>query len=104
MDQIAEIAVTYGDAETAQAAAGRLVEDRLAACVHVEGPVDSIYRWAGRIQREPEWRLSAKTRTELAGRVVETLAASHPYELPGFVIHTAHINPAFAAWVKAETA
>lgn len=104
MDQIAEIAVTYADAETAQAAAGRLVEARLAACVHVEGPIQSTYRWEGQVQRESEWRLTAKTRTELAERVVETLAASHPYALPGFVIHTSHTNPAFAAWIKAETA
>lgn len=103
MDQIAEIAVTYPDAETARAAADSLVDARLAACAHVEGPVHSTYRWEGKVQREPEWRLTAKTRTELAERVVQALAASHPYELPGFVIHTPHTNPAFASWVKAET-
>ena len=103
MDQIAEISVTYPHAEMAQAAADSLIEARLAACAQVEGPVRSTYRWEGAVQREPEWRLTAKTRTELAERLVEALAASHPYELPGFLIHTPHTNPAFAAWVRSET-
>ena len=38
----------FPDRDTAQALARVLVESRLAACVSVGAPVDSLYHWRGR--------------------------------------------------------
>ena len=57
-------------------------EDRLAACVQVLGPINSTYRWQGKIETAQEWQCVAKTRAELFARVEEAIVRLHPYEVP----------------------
>jgi hypothetical protein len=49
MSDIIQIVTTVPDEESAQRIARALVEARLAACVQVAGPVESVYRWQGQI-------------------------------------------------------
>ncbi|MDX8348993.1 divalent-cation tolerance protein CutA [Cognatiyoonia sp. IB215446] len=104
MAEIIEITITYHEADVARDAARDLVTRRLAACVHIAGPVESVFRWDDAIQIEPEWRLTVKTQRPLAQDVADHLIESHPYDLPGLVFHPCDCQPAFAAWVAAETA
>lgn len=104
MTELIEVHVTYHEEALAQAAARALVEARLAACVHVSGPVQSTFWWNGAIQEGPEWVLAAKTRAHLFTVVAEAVAKDHPYELPGIVGTPLTATPAFAAWVTHETA
>jgi periplasmic divalent cation tolerance protein len=74
--------VTAGTSEDAARIAETLVDERLAACVNIVGPIRSIYRWQGEICRDDERLLVIKTTREryaaLEGRVREI----HPYEVP----------------------
>ena len=57
----------------------------MAACVQIFGPVQSIYRWKGKIERAEEWVCVAKTsRTHLAD-IEETIVSHHPYEEPEII-------------------
>ncbi len=103
MAELVEVHITYDADAPAQAAAQSLVESRLAACVQVDGPVKSTFWWDGKVQQEPEWRLTAKTTPALRARVVEALVESHPYDLPGLHWQTLKTTPAFADWVANET-
>ena len=47
--------------EDALQIARALVEQRLAACVQVLGPIESTYRWKGNIETSQEWICSIKT-------------------------------------------
>src|SRR5688572_7845621 len=38
-----------------------LVDDRLAACVNLLPPMESVYRWEGRVERETERQVVIKT-------------------------------------------
>jgi periplasmic divalent cation tolerance protein len=104
MDRIIDVMATYGDEASAMAAARQLVEKRLAACVHVYGPVTSTFRWDGAVQVEPEWKLDAKTRRELFETVAAEIAADHPYELPAIHATPAFATDAYTRWVFEETA
>ena len=77
--------VTAANADDAARIARVLVEERLAACGNVIGPIRSIYRWQGEVHDEPEVMLVLKTRAELfenlRGRVVEL----HPYDVPEII-------------------
>ena len=79
---VAVVLVTCPDEETAEAIARTLVEERLAACVHVTAEVRSIYRWRGSVEEALERLLVIKARADrldaLAARIVEL----HPYEVP----------------------
>lgn len=76
---------TCPDADTAQRLARTLVEDRLAACVSILGPVTSIYRWRGAVETAGEVLLLAKTRADRYAALEQAMRALHPYEVPEIV-------------------
>jgi periplasmic divalent cation tolerance protein len=45
----------------AERIAVELVDLRLAACAQVSGPMQSTYRWEGKIENAEEWLCTAKT-------------------------------------------
>ncbi len=51
------VLTTLSDEQQAADFAAELVERRLAACVNIVGPIRSIYRWKGKVERES--RISA---------------------------------------------
>ncbi len=64
MPDIWQLSTTTGDHELAERIATELVDRRLAACVQITGPITSIYRWQGQIERAEEWLCVAKTTTD----------------------------------------
>lgn len=76
---------TCPDAETAEAIATALVEQRVAACVNVVPGLRSFYWWAGRVESDAEQLLIVKTHRSRYPEVERTIRARHPYELPEVV-------------------
>lgn len=66
----------------AEALARGLVEHRLAACVNVLPGVVSHYRWKGKLQRDREVLLIAKTKTSKLPALESWVRAHHPYDVP----------------------
>jgi periplasmic divalent cation tolerance protein len=61
-----------------------LIDERLAACVQLL-PIESFYRWDGKVQAAAEILLLAKTRTDLFDTVIARIKAVHPYSVPEIV-------------------
>jgi len=59
-----------------------LVEDRLAACVQVLGPISSTYRWQSKVETAQEWQCWAKSRRQLYDQLEEAIRRIHPYDEP----------------------
>lgn len=59
-----------------------LVEARLAGCVNVVADVVSHYRWKGRLRRDAECLLIAKTSAAKLPALKRWLASHHPYTVP----------------------
>ena len=76
---------TVANASDAERISRALVEQGLAACVNVVPGVVSIYRWQGEVQKEQEFLLVIKTRSEVLERLRAALVALHPYEVPELV-------------------
>ena len=100
MDELILILTTMPDDDRAAGLARTLVEERLAACVNVHGPMTSTYRWQGRIEVEAERQLAIKTTRANADALEARLRALHPYELPEFVVVDATASDAYAGWVR----
>ena len=66
--------------DRAQAIAGALVENELAACVNIVASVQSVYRWKGAVERDEESLLVVKTTSDAVEALRAALAALHPYE------------------------
>ncbi len=76
------VLTTSGSQEEARKIARALVERRLAACVNLVGPMESVYRWKGKVETAGEWLLIIKTSAEAIERVRKTIKELHSYELP----------------------
>jgi periplasmic divalent cation tolerance protein len=76
------VLVTAGNEQQAQSIAHHLVDDRLAACVNIVGPIRSVYRWGDAVEDEPEFLLLIKTRASLLDRLERRVIELHSYEIP----------------------
>jgi periplasmic divalent cation tolerance protein len=95
------VLLTCGSRREAARIADAVVARRLAACVNiVSAPVDSIYRWKGKVEKAREFLLLIKTsRRRLAAlrREVEKL---HSYDVPEFIaLPIAAGSPKYLAWL-----
>jgi len=94
---------TVGDAEQGRRLAEALLERKLAACIQIDGPIQSFYRWKGQTHCDAEYRVMLKTTTAKASELRAALAEIHPYEQPQIVTLAAHdADPGYAAWVAGE--
>ena len=84
MNEYGVLLTTLPGKEAAQSIARLLVEEKLAACVQIM-PVESLYRWEGKVQQEGELLLVIKTRTALFETAMARIKAAHPYTVPEIV-------------------
>jgi periplasmic divalent cation tolerance protein len=96
---------TAGREQEARSIARQLVDERLAACVNVVGPVRSVYRWRDAIEEEPEFLLLIKTRANLLARVERRVIELHSYEVPELLaIAPSGGSAAYLGWLLESTA
>jgi periplasmic divalent cation tolerance protein len=76
------VLTTAGSREEAEKIAQALVERRLAACVNLVGPIQSVYRWQGKVETATEHLLVIKTTAGLFDAVAKAIRELHSYELP----------------------
>ncbi len=92
------------DHAAASALARTLVTGRLAACVNIGAPVESLYHWQGRLETTREVPLSIKTRALLYDEVQAAIVAAHPYQLPEVLaIPVTHGLDRYLDWITTET-
>ena len=96
------VLVTCGSAEEAERIARALVKDRLAACVNVlHAPVESIYRWKGKIESAKEFLLLVKTSRRRFAEVQAAVRRLHSYDLPEIVaLPVERGSKAYLDWIS----
>jgi periplasmic divalent cation tolerance protein len=103
MTHLILVLTTMPDDGRADDLARTLVEEGLAACVNVHGPMKSTYRWNGRVEVEPERQVVIKTTPARLVALETRILALHPYELPEIVVIDAAASEAYAGWVNDST-
>ncbi|MBE7522923.1 MAG: divalent-cation tolerance protein CutA [Burkholderiales bacterium] len=92
------------DADTARRLARGLIEARLAACVQVGAPVESLYHWQGRLETANEIPLVIKTTAAAWPALLAAIRERHPYELPEIVaVPIIDGLPGYLDWIDAQT-
>ena len=91
---------TFPDAETARRISNELVAARLAACANILPPIESIYRWQGKIEQANETLVLFKLSEDRQSAFQEKLGSLHPYDVPEiiFVPVTSGL-PDYLRWV-----
>ena len=92
------------DADAARFAEA-LVSERLAACVTVQAPLDSVYRWKGALEHDRERQMVIKTTADRVRALATRVRELHPYELPEFLV-TPVLDGSddYLAWIRESTA
>jgi periplasmic divalent cation tolerance protein len=95
---------TLGADADANHLADTLVSERLAACVTIQAPMDSVYRWRGSVEHERERQILIKTTTERVPALAARMRELHPYELPEFLV-TAVLDGSgdYLTWLREST-
>jgi len=95
------VTTTLPTEEAAELLATQLVEEELAACVQVIGPIASTYRWEGAIERSEEWYCHCKAAAPQRDALMARIKELHPYEIPEIVAVLADaVGAEYLAWVK----
>jgi periplasmic divalent cation tolerance protein len=104
MPDLVIVLTTMPDDGRADELARMLVDERLAACVNVHGPMMSMYRWKGAVERGAERQLVIKTSRDRVSALEARLRLLHPYELPEFVvIGVEGGSDKYLRWIHDET-
>lgn len=98
-----QIVTTTPSRELAEQIAQRLVEERLAGCVQIDGPIVSIYRWEGQVERDQEWRLNVKTLDFRFQQVEGVIQQMHPYDVPEILaVPVARGSDTYGDWLAEQ--
>jgi periplasmic divalent cation tolerance protein len=91
---------TAGSKEEASTIAHSLVEGQLAACVNITGPVESVYRWQGRVESATEFTMLVKTTSAKSKAVMQRIRELHSYDLPEVIqIDIQDGSPEYLKWI-----
>lgn len=92
---------TLDDGERAASLARGLVEQRLAACVHVMPGGQSVYRWQESIETAQEHTLLIKTTAAGYAALEAWLLVHHPYQVPEIVaLPITQGLPDYLNWIR----
>ena len=92
--------MTTPNGEEAALLADMLVGARLAACVQILPEIESVYRWEGRIERQGEVLLLAKSSREKFSELEREVRALHSYETPEIVaVPVSAISMPYLKWL-----
>jgi|SRR3990172_1462749 len=95
---------TVATARDAARLARGAVNARLAACVQIDGPVTSHYRWKGRVEQTVEHRLTFKLLPKNAAALEAWVRTHHPYDTPEWVvIRATRVSEKYLSWAEANS-
>ncbi|MBU4534918.1 MAG: divalent-cation tolerance protein CutA [Euryarchaeota archaeon] len=99
----AMVYITTSSKEESTRIGKKLVQDRLAGCVNIQGDVKSFYYWEGNIEEDAESVLLVKTKTSKVEKIIKRVKELHSYENPCIVaLPIINGSPEYLNWLKDE--
>ena len=96
--------ITAGSPDEAETIARILVDEKLAACCNVVNPIISIYRWQGKVHRDQEVLLIAKSTAARFERLKTRVKELHSYDVPEVIsLPITDGLPEYLHWIETET-
>ena len=92
--------MTVPSEEVGSDIASSLLKERLAACINIIPNVKSVYRWKGKINKDSEFMLEIKTKSDLFDSLVTAVKATHPYEVPEVIAFPMqYVSESYSKWL-----
>ena len=102
-DAIILVLTNMPDQASAGLLAESLVTQKLAACVSILAPCQSVYTWQGKLEHAVEVPVLIKTSLTQYNALEAAIIKAHPYELPEII--TINVDgglPQYLQWVSAQ--
>jgi periplasmic divalent cation tolerance protein len=81
--------------------ANALVDEGLAACVQIDGPIESLYIWEGKRCQSTEYRLWIKVLETHLSAARERVKSLHSYETPQWIeVEAIKVDEKYLNWAK----
>ena len=93
--------ITNPTRKEAEKVASHLLKRKLIACANIF-PIESVFRWKGRINRTKEYVVIAKTLSRNFQKIKKEVRRIHKYEIPCIIRIKADASREFERWVKEE--
>lgn len=98
------IFITTSSIHEARKIGRTLVEECLAACCNIIQPIESIFRWQGKLHIEGEVLMVLKTREDMFCDVEKRVKELHSYEVPEIIaIPITQGSKSYLDWIIKET-
>lgn len=98
------IFVTASSIDEAKKIGQSLVEEGKVACCNITQPIESIFKWQGKLNVEREVLMMMKTREELFDIVEKRVKELHSYEVPEIIaLPIIQGSMSYLDWVVKET-
>ncbi|MFN3152796.1 divalent-cation tolerance protein CutA [Bremerella sp.] len=85
MSRAIVVQTTTGSSADAEKLAEIIIANSQGACVQIIGPMTSVYRWQGAIQKDEEFLLSIKTTSQVFPSLAELIRQHHSYDVPEII-------------------
>jgi len=95
------IYITNPSKAVANKVAFHLIKERLGVCVNIF-PIESVYRWKGKITKEREWVALVKTLQSKSMLIEKEISRIHPYTIPCIAAIDVGINKKYSKWAESE--
>ena len=103
MQEFVVVYVTTGSPAESEQIARTLVEEQLAACVNRIAPIQSVYRWQGKVEQSQEELLIIKTRRELFPALDRRVHELHSYAMPEIIaLPVLEGNAEYLRWLREQ--
>ncbi len=95
---------TVKNIKEAEEIAKILVDKKLAACVQIVGPIKSIYKWKGKLEKSREYLCLIKSASSKKERIIREIKKVHSYKVPEIVVvPIIGGSPDYLEWLRKET-
>lgn len=96
---------TTANFEDAEELASKVIEEKLAACAQVEGPLTSYYYWEDKVEKEHEYRVTFKFLPEVSDKLEKWIKEHHPYDCPQWVaVKSIGVLEEYLEWARGTLA
>ena len=99
MSKICIAYITFPSKREAEKIAMKLLNEKLVACFNMF-PIESLYRWKGKVEKSKEVVLIAKLLKKNLKRMIKIVKKYHPYTIPFIGVIDVDINKEYFDWMK----
>lgn len=92
---------TVSNQKEAELLAEQIIESKLAACVQIESPIISMYRWQGKVEKDPEIRICINALESTIEKLETFVHERHPYDTPKWVcVKAEKVSEKYLKWAN----